>query len=101
MTKKLERRRVPHRPAECRELALVRLANNWTFDELAAQMKAAHVAIPMRTLHYLLTRTDVRPHDRTLHKLRQFLDHLHKRSARRKEPRHESRVAHQSVSDLR
>jgi hypothetical protein len=63
---------------ECLALDAYRLDQDWTWAELAKAMERAKVPINARTLHYLLKRApaDARMTDRTLYKIRKFLNGL-------------------------
>jgi len=53
-----------------------RLDHDYTFEQLADAMEKAGFALSPRTLHYVLKRMkpDGVPHDRTLHRIRRFLE---------------------------
>lgn len=57
-------------------LDALRLANDWSFRQLSADMARIGVALSAQTLHQLLTDPTVKPYDRTLHKVRVYLDAL-------------------------
>jgi len=61
---------------EYEKLESYRIDRDWTWDELAHDMAEKGCQIPARTLHYLLKRAKrtARPLERTLHKLRQYLE---------------------------
>jgi len=86
---------VPHAESFA-ELELHRLDRDWTFDQLAAAMKRAGFKIPMRTLHYLLKQApkNVRPRDRTMHKINRYLEHVRENDRRRR-----ARAARRSVTN--
>jgi len=60
---------------EFAELESYRLANDWTWDQLAAAMAKHDLSMSPRTLHYLVKSAPAnsKPLDRTLHKVRTFL----------------------------
>jgi transcriptional regulator with XRE-family HTH domain len=62
----------------------MRLANDWSYRQLADAMQHAGVGVSSQTLHQLLTDRSIQPFDRTLYKIRQFLDVLDRESPRRK-----------------
>jgi hypothetical protein len=67
------------------QLATYRLERDLTFEQLSAEMGKAGYAIRARSLHLMLThRLRTEPHDRTLYKVRRFLEHVRptKRRAR-------------------
>jgi hypothetical protein len=76
---------------ECLELDAVRLQKNWTWAELAEQMKRVDLAMSPRTLHYIVKRMppDATPRDRTLFRIRKFLEHV--RASRARQQRRASR----------
>lgn len=63
---------------EFRDLDAYRLEKDWSWTDLAKAMKAANYPVSMRQLHFLCTDAtdDHRPRDRTIYKIRRFLDHL-------------------------
>jgi hypothetical protein len=67
----------------CTELDQERLKHDWTWDQLAGQMRVAGLPMSARTLHYLLKHhdSDRRPHDRTVYKVRRFLLYLARTTA--------------------
>lgn len=71
---------------EFEELDRLRLERDWTFAELAADMArvTGNRMVP-RTLHYLCKRAplDATPRDRTLHKVRRYLERARQRARRR------------------
>jgi transcriptional regulator with XRE-family HTH domain len=57
------------------ELDALRLQNDWSYRELAADMKrVADVILSPATLHQILADRSIQPFDRTLYKIRQYLD---------------------------
>ena len=81
-------------------LEIHRLDRDWTFDQLAAAMKRAGSPIPMRTLHYLLKQAprNVRPRDRTMHKVRRYLEHVRENDRRRRAARARRSVANKTAA---
>lgn len=75
---------------ECAELDAYRLARDWTWEKLAEAMAEQGITMSPRTLHYLVKRAhpDIRPRDRTLYKIREFLKYVRvvekRRMSRRK-----------------
>lgn len=63
---------------ELRDLNAIRLDENLSYRDLEARTGIAY-----RTLYELLTSDDPRPYDRTLHRIRKFLDAQPKASKRR------------------
>jgi len=63
-------------PVELEQLNDVRLERDWTFRQLAEDMASRDLSIPARTLHLLLTNPPDKPYDRTLFKIRRYLDSL-------------------------
>lgn len=61
---------------ELAALNAYRLGHDRTWQELSEDMALRGVSVPSRTLHYLLMRMPAgrQPRDRTLFKIRQFLD---------------------------
>lgn len=56
------------------QLAAYRLEQDLSFEQLATQMNEQGYFVRPRALHLMLTkRLRTRPHDRTLHKVKQFL----------------------------
>jgi hypothetical protein len=73
-----------------RELDAIRLDHDWTFAVLADRMAAAvGVRFAPRTLYYLLKRLPpaAEPHDRTVHKIQTYLDHMRRDPAERQRVR--------------
>jgi len=68
---------------ELEALNRLRLRREWTWEQLGQAMRRAHVPVPYRTLHYLLTNPDVKPHDKTRGRVRRFL----KSAVARRHPR--------------
>jgi transcriptional regulator with XRE-family HTH domain len=62
----------------------VRLANDWTYRELAAAMQREGVGLSSQTLHQLLSDRSSQPFDRTVHKIREFLATVERTVPRRK-----------------
>ena len=74
-------------PPELAELAALRLDRDWTWKELAAAMRRAGFPISLYTLRYSLkVNRQARPIDRTLHKIRRFLQ-ADRANARRRSDR--------------
>jgi len=73
-----------------------RLDHDWTWQQLANAMAKAECAVPYRTLHYLVKRAprNAKPLDRTMHKIRKFLELI----ADEKKPRRRSRRASAQVT---
>ena len=57
------------------ELDRLRLDQDWSYRQLAADMRRTGLAISAQTLHQVLTDRSITPFDRTLHKIRTYLDH--------------------------
>lgn len=69
-------------------LAAYRLEHDLTFDALAAELAAADCAVPARVLHLALTRRlRTGPRERTLYKIRKFVDGIGRRRTRAKRRR--------------
>jgi hypothetical protein len=68
---------------EIDELNAIRLDRDWSYQELADDMEAAGHGVPSKTLHALLTQRP-KPYDRTLYKIRKYLEHLRTASGGRK-----------------
>lgn len=58
------------------QLDALRLANDWSFRQLSADMARAGVKASAQTLHQVLTDRTSKPYDRTLHKIRLYLADL-------------------------
>jgi hypothetical protein len=71
---------------ELKALDLLRLDQDFTWQELARDMQRAGFQMSARTLHYLLTRAPetVKPLDRTLHKIRRYLEFARERDDARR-----------------
>jgi hypothetical protein len=66
-------------------LDALRLANDWSFRQLSADMERVGIILSAQTLHQLLTDRDAKPYDRTLYKVTQYFEQLDaKRPAKRK-----------------
>ena len=65
-------------------LDALRLANDWSFRQLSADMERVGVTMSAQTLHQLLADRDVKPYDRTLYKIRKYFEQL---DAERPRPR--------------
>jgi hypothetical protein len=64
----------------CAELNRLRLENDWTWEQLAAEVRrVTGLHISVRTLHFNLRIADpnARPTDRTVFKIQKFLDAYH------------------------
>lgn len=73
------------------QLATYRLEHDLSFEQLAAEMDDAGCPVRSRALHLLLTkRVRTAPRDRTLYKIRRFLESRPPQSTRR---RRSARVA--------
>jgi hypothetical protein len=57
-------------------LDALRLSKDWSFRELSLEMARVGVALSAATLHQVLTDRESKPYDRTLHKIRRYLDEL-------------------------
>ncbi len=78
------------------QLTAYRLQHRLTWAGLAAEMAAAGIDIPARTLHLACTNTESTPHQTTQYKLVLFLNHLAARATRRTpatKPRRRTSVA--------
>lgn len=83
------------------ELNNVRLAEDWTFDQLADDMDAEGYPVNVRTLHYLIRTMpkDANPQDRTLYKIRKYLEayRLHERQKDQRRRRYAQKRAASSA----
>jgi len=72
--------------AKLKQLDAIRLAHDWTWNELSASMAAAHAEISPRTLHYLIKRAgaNAKPIDRTVHKIGVYLEHVREMARRQR-----------------
>jgi hypothetical protein len=59
--------------AELDRLEAIRLDQDWSYRELAADMRRARIVVSDKTLQSLLRYRPKRPYDRTLHKIRKYL----------------------------
>jgi hypothetical protein len=68
------------------QLATYRLERDLSFEQLSAEMGKAGYAIRARALHLILTnRLRTEPHDRTLYKVRRFLEQVRPTKRRTRE----------------
>jgi hypothetical protein len=72
-------------------LDAVRLSNDWSFRQLSAEMERVGITLSAQTLHQLLTDREAKPYDRTLHKVRRYLDE--RKSAKRSTRKLKGRAA--------
>jgi len=65
-------------------LDALRLANDWSFRQLSSDMERVGVVLSAQTLHQVLADRETKPYDRTLYKIRKYLEHLDAERPRRK-----------------
>jgi hypothetical protein len=64
-------------------LVALRLAKDWSFRQLSSDMARVGVTCSAQTLHQVLMDRATKPYDRTLHKIRVYLEALkNERSAK-------------------
>lgn len=72
-------------------LDAVRLDKDWSFRQLSDDMARAGVIVSAQTLHQVLTDRESKPYDRTLHKIRRYLNSLAASAERKSSVRKSSR----------
>lgn len=63
-------------------LDALRLAKDWSFRQLSADMARVGISASSQTLHQVLTDRESKPYDRTLYKIRKYFEVIDAKTAR-------------------